>query len=78
MDSAMLLNDPSVDVLLDAATKGVPAGNAPLRLSEIGSRGWNVLAGDCPLPLAVIRTEMVATNSAWMMAFAHQHGLRCR
>jgi len=71
----MLLNDPSVDVLLDAATKGVPAGNAPLRLSEIGSRGWNVLAGDCPLPLAVIRTEMVATNSAWMMAFAHQHGL---
>jgi D-serine dehydratase len=69
------LNNPAADVLVDASTKGFPAHSAPLHLSEIGSQGWNVLAGDCPLPLAVIRTDILAANSAWMMAFARQHGL---
>ena len=62
-------------MLVDASTKGFPAHSAPLLLSQIGSQGWNVLAGDCPLPLAVIRTDILAANSAWMMAFARQHGL---
>jgi D-serine dehydratase len=71
----MLLNDPEADVLLDAATKGIPVAAAPLRLREVAAQGWNVLAGDCPLPLAVIRTDIMAANSAWMMAFARLHGL---
>jgi len=61
-------------VLVDASTKGFPAHSPPLPVSEIGSQGWNVLAGDCPLPLAVIRTDILEANSAWMMAFARQHG----
>jgi D-serine dehydratase len=69
----MLLNDPAADVLVDAATKGIPANSGSLRVSEIGRQGWNVLAGDCPLPLAVIRTDILAANSAWMMAFARHH-----
>jgi D-serine dehydratase len=68
-----LLNDPAVDVLVDAATKGIPAKCGSLRLSEIGRQGWNVLMGDCPLPLAVIRDDILAANSAWMMAFARGH-----
>jgi len=71
----MLLNDPEADVLLDAATKGIPAAAASLRLRDVAAKGWNVLAGDCPLPLAVIRTDIMAANSAWMMAFARLHGL---
>ncbi len=71
----LLLNDPTGDVWVDAATKGIPAGSGPVRLSEIGVQGWNVLAGDCPLPLAVIRTDIMEANSAWMMAFVRQHGL---
>jgi D-serine dehydratase len=71
----MLLNDPTEDVLVDAATKGIPAHSPSLRLSAIGAQGWNVLAGDCPLPLAVIREDILAANSAWMMAFARHHGL---
>jgi D-serine dehydratase len=70
----MLLQDPSADVLLDASTKGIPVNSSPLRLSEVGAQGWNVLAGDCPLPLAVIRSDRIASNSAWMMAFARHHG----
>jgi D-serine dehydratase len=71
----LLLNDPAADVLVDAATKGIPALARPLPLSEVGTQGWNVLAGDCPLPLAVIRTDIMASNSAWMMSFAGHHGL---
>jgi len=71
----MLLNDSGADILLDSATKGIPATSAPLRLSAIGAQGWNVLSGDCPLPLAVIRTDIMAANSAWMMAFARLNGL---
>jgi D-serine dehydratase len=69
------LNDPGADPLLDATTKGIPHDAGILRLSEIASRGWNVLRGDCPLPLAVLHAEVMAANSAWMMAFARQHGL---
>lgn len=71
----LTLNNPLDDVLVDSGTKGIPAGVAPLRISEIGRQGWNVLAGNCPLPLAVIRDDILAANSAWMMEFAHQHGL---
>ena len=35
---------------------------APLPLSAIGAQGWNVLAGDLPLPLAVIRDSALAHN----------------
>jgi len=71
----MLLNDPTDDVFVDAATKGIPALASPVPLSQVGAQGWNVLNGDCPLPLAVIRTDIMASNSAWMVAFARHHGL---
>jgi D-serine dehydratase len=69
------LNDPGADPLLDATSKGIPHDAGTLRLSDIGTRGWNVLRGDCPLPLAVLRADVIAGNSAWMMAFARHHGL---
>jgi D-serine dehydratase len=69
------LNALACDPLLDASTKGIPQAAGQLRLSEIARRGWNVLRGDCPLPLAVLREDALAANSAWMMAFARRHGL---
>jgi len=69
------LNDPTADVFVDATTKGIPFDAPPLRVSDIGRQGWNVVSGSCPLPLAVLRTEALAANSAWMMAFARQHDL---
>lgn len=69
------LNDPSTELLLDSATKGIPSHCAPLRLDDIAHQRWNVLAGDCPLPLAVIRTDIMQSNSDWMMAFTRMHGL---
>lgn len=59
---------------LDGTIKGVPPG-ASLRLGEIGRQGWNVLAGDMPMPLAVIRESVLAANSAWMAAFTAANDL---
>ena len=65
-----------LDPLLDATFKGFPHGAAPLPRSAIGAQGWNVLAGDLPLPLAVIRRDALAHNVGWMQRFADDAGVR--
>ena len=64
-----------LDPLLDATFKGFPHGAAPLRRSQVGAQGWNVLAGDLPLPLAVIRRAALAHNVGWMQRFADDAGV---
>ena len=65
-----------LDPLLDATFKGYPHGAAPLPRSRVGAQGWNVLAGDLPLPLAVIRRDALAHNVGWMQRFADGAGVR--
>src|SRR3954471_10595325 len=64
-----------LDPLLDASFKGFPHGVAPLRRSQVGAQGWNLLAGDLPLPLAVIRRDALAHNVGWMQRFADAAGV---
>jgi D-serine dehydratase len=64
-----------LDPLLDGTFKGFPHGAAPLRRSQVGAQGWNVLAGDLPLPLAVIRRDALAHNVGWMQRFADAAGV---
>lgn len=54
---------------VDAAVKGFPARAGLMRLDEIGRQGWNVLHGDLPLPLLVLKRDALKENSAWMKAF---------
>ena len=61
--------------LLDASYKGFPPAAEPCRASAIAERGWNVLAGDLPLPLAVLRRSALAHNLAWMQAYARRKGV---
>ena len=63
------------DIVLDVSTKGLPFGTGGLRLGDVGRQGWSMLAGDLPLPLAVIRRSVLTANSAWMSAFAAENGL---
>lgn len=63
------------DPLLGPWLKGFPPAAAPLRRSQLAGRGWNVLAGDLPLPLAVIKAGALQHNLAWMQAFARERGL---
>jgi D-serine dehydratase len=64
-----------LDPVLDASWKGFPHGAAPLRRSAIATQGWNVLRGDLPLPLAVIKHGALAGNLKWMQGFAAGHGV---
>lgn len=64
-----------LDPLIGASHKGFPHHSPPLRRSQIGAQGWNVLAGDLPLPLAVVRREVMQRNLAWMQDFAQSRGL---
>ncbi len=61
--------------LLSAVHKGFPHGSPPLRLKEIGQQGWNVLRGDLPFPIAVIRREALGNNLRWMQDFARSQGV---
>lgn len=65
-----------LDPLLDATNKGFPQRSPPLRRSAIGTQGWNVLAGDLPLPLAVVRRDALLHNIGWMQRFAEDAGVR--
>jgi D-serine dehydratase len=64
-----------LDPILDATFKGFPHGSPPVRRSQVGALGWNVVAGDLPLPLAVIRAPALARNLGWMQRFAQQGGV---
>lgn len=64
-----------LEPLLDGRTKGFPAAAGLLRLGQVGSMGWNVLAEDLPLPLAVLKETALRHNSAWMRAFQELTGV---
>ena len=63
------------DPWINASYKGFPHHSQPLRRSQIGAQGWNVLDGEMPLPLAVIKRDVLQQNLAWMQDFAQSHGL---
>lgn len=56
-------------------TKGYPPHAPRLRRSAIAAQGWNVLRGDLPLPLAVLRRDTLDGNLQWMQRFARERGV---
>ncbi|MDQ3272162.1 MAG: amino acid deaminase, partial [Pseudomonadota bacterium] len=64
-----------LDPRVDASCKGFPHTSPPLRRSEIAAQGWNVLRGDLPLPLAVIKRDALTHNLGWMQRFATERGV---
>lgn len=62
-------------VVLSAALKGFPLTEPPLALAELPAKQWNVLAGDLPLPLAVIRREALEHNVRWMQDYVQSQGI---
>jgi D-serine dehydratase len=65
---------PDSDPFVDPRTKGLPPDAGGLRLSQIGARGWNLLAEDLPLPAAILRDDALANNSRWMREFVRRTG----
>jgi D-serine dehydratase len=60
---------------LDASTKGYPLSSPALSISDIGAQRWSLLAGDLPLPVAVLRDSALAHNHAWMRDFTASTGV---
>jgi D-serine dehydratase len=60
--------------LLDHRLKGIPGGVAPFPLEAIGAKGWNLLAEDLPLPVAVLKRAALAHNGRWMRDFLARSG----
>ena len=54
------------DPLLQPPMKGLPHHSPALCTSDVGAQGWNVLAGDLPLPVALLKREALEHNIAWM------------
>ena len=55
--------------------QGLSAVQPALPISAIGAQRWSLLAGDLPLPLAVIRDSALAHNHAWMRDFTASTGV---
>ncbi|RJG15342.1 alanine racemase [Massilia cavernae] len=64
-----------IDPILDYSYKGFPHQAGTLRRSDIGTQGWNLLRGDLPLPMAIIKQLALERNIAWMQAYVRQHGI---
>ena len=47
----------------------------PVNISQIGLQKWNVLKGDFPLPLAVIKEAAIEHNLLWMKDFCEKRQL---
>jgi D-serine dehydratase len=75
MVAPMRSADPLDPLLGGAGAKGWPHDVPALRRSEVAARRWNVLRGDLPLPLAVIRRDALAGNLRWMQDFARTRGV---
>ncbi len=64
-----------LDPLLHSGFKGYPRTQAARLRSDIGAANWNMLAGDLPLPLAVLKREALEHNLAWMQARVEEWGV---
>jgi D-serine dehydratase len=61
--------------VIDDRTKGIPGGTKPFALSEIGSKGWNLLREDLPLPLMVLKRSSLDHNASVFGAYLTSHHL---
>jgi len=57
---------------LTTADKGVPQA---VSITDLAGHQWNVLAGDLPFPVAVLKQSALDHNSQWMRAFIAAAGV---
>jgi D-serine dehydratase len=73
---------PMTDTLLidnlpiDGTFKGMPGVPEPFPLGRIREKWWNVLRGDLPLPVALLKQAALTHNGEWMRRFVQATGAR--
>ncbi|HTS23733.1 MAG TPA: amino acid deaminase [Casimicrobiaceae bacterium] len=71
LDLSRILAEP-----VDGRFKGFPRAARAMPLRDVGRQGWNLLRGDVPFPVAVVRRSAMHRNSAWMRDFTRATGVR--
>lgn len=70
LDLARLLSEP-----LPSSLKGLPPVAPGFATRDVGAQGWNVLAGDLPMPVAVVKASALAHNIAALPAYLGRAGI---
>ncbi len=66
-----------IDTLpIDGTIKGMPGVPGPFPLGRISEMGWNVLRGDLPLPVALLKQAALTHNGEWMRRFVQATGVQ--
>src|SRR6266404_8761522 len=61
---------------LDITVKGVPPlEKGPLDCGHVGAQRWNLLRGDLPLPVLVLKDDAFRHNLATLKRMAERHGV---
>jgi D-serine dehydratase len=68
--------DPLTSRPISLGDKGLPPEAAGLSAAECASRGYNILAGEVPLPVCVLLQAAVAHNRATMREFTARMGVK--
>jgi D-serine dehydratase len=63
-----------VSELLDDSFKGIPGGTPPFPIERIGAKGWNLLRGELPLPVLVLKESALDHNRRYMRSFVAKSG----
>jgi D-serine dehydratase len=63
-------------MLIDGTYKGMPGVPGPFPQGRIRDKGWNVLRGDLPMPVAILKEEALSHNADWMRRFVQATGVR--
>jgi D-serine dehydratase len=63
---------PQLPSSLTAADKGVPQS---ISIADLKTQGWNILMGDLPFPVAVLKQSALDHNSRWMRSFIAAAGV---
>jgi len=64
-----------LEATVDARAKGFPHSAPAMRLRDVASHRWNILRGDTPFPVAVVKRSAMRHNSAWMREFTQATGV---
>jgi D-serine dehydratase len=61
---------------LPPGTKGLPLDGSIVRLADLAGRGLNVLRGDLPMPVAVLKKSALDNNLEVMQAYIERAGVK--
>jgi D-serine dehydratase len=64
------------NLVLPPGTKGVPLDGSIVRVGDLAGRGLNLLRGDLPLPVAVLKRAALENNLEVMRAYAERAGVK--